>query len=90
MQNDRSNDAPSIDLVLARADQLLPEFRAAIDAMPAHERGPGIFISEMFFFYCVVRPMNPQRILESGRDRGGSSTPVRQLFSQSAHHQRRV
>jgi hypothetical protein len=73
MQNDRSNDAPSIDLVLARADQLLPEFRAAIDAMPAHERGPGIFISEMFFFYCVVRPMNPQRILESGRDCGGST-----------------
>ena len=73
MQNDRSNDAPSIDLVLARADQLLPEFRAVIDAMPAHERGPGIFISEMFFFYCVVRPMNPRTILESGRDRGGST-----------------
>jgi predicted O-methyltransferase YrrM len=70
----------SIDTVLANADRLLPEFRAAIEAMPAHERGPGIFVSEMFFFYCVVHPMNPQRILESGRDLGGSTLLLAHCF----------
>ena len=45
-----------------------------------HERGPGIFISEMFFFYCVVRPMNPPRILESGRDLGGSTLLLANCF----------
>src|SRR2546422_3120581 len=60
-------ESVSMAAVLANADQLLPEFRAVIEAMPAHERGPGIFVSEMFLFYSVVRPLNPQRILESGR-----------------------
>jgi predicted O-methyltransferase YrrM len=73
-------DSPSLARVFANADRLLPEFRAAIDAMPAHERGPGIFISEMFFFYCVVRPMNPSRILESGRDLGGSTLLLTHCF----------
>jgi hypothetical protein len=69
-----------IDAVLANAERLLPEFRAAIDAMPAHERGPGLFLSEMFFFYCVVQPMNPTRILESGRDLGGSTLLLANCF----------
>jgi len=69
-----------IEAVLESADRLLPEFRAAIDAMPADERGPGIFISEMFFFYCIVRPMNPARILESGRDLGGSTLLLANCF----------
>jgi predicted O-methyltransferase YrrM len=70
----------SIDAVLANADRLLPEFRSAINAMPSHERGPGIFVSEMFFFYCVVRPMKPERILESGRDLGGSTLLLANCF----------
>jgi predicted O-methyltransferase YrrM len=70
----------SIDAVLAVADRLLPEFRAAIDVMPPHERGPGLFLSEMFFFYCVVRPMNPSRILESGRDLAGSTLLLANCF----------
>jgi predicted O-methyltransferase YrrM len=70
---ERSHRPITIDAVLANADDLLPEFRAVIQAMPSHERGAGLFLSEMFFFYCVVRPMNPVRILESGRDRGGST-----------------
>ncbi len=70
----------SIAAVLANADRLLPEFRAIIDAMPAYERGPGIYISEMFLFYCVVRPLAPQRILESGRDRGGSTCLLANCF----------
>ncbi len=48
--------------------------------MPAHERGPGLFISEMFFFYCVVQPLNPRRILESGRDLGGSTLMLTHCF----------
>ncbi len=76
----QSNDSVSIDAVLAKADQLLPEFRDVIDAMPAQERGPGIFISEMFFFYCVVRPLNPRRILESGRDLGGATLMLTHCF----------
>jgi predicted O-methyltransferase YrrM len=72
----------SIEAVLANADRLLPEFRAAIDAMPAHERGPGLFVSEMFLFYCVVRPLNPRQILESGRDRGGSTLMLAHCFPQ--------
>lgn len=66
--------------VLANADRLLPEFCAVIEAMPAHERGPGIFVSEMFIFYSVVRPLNPQQILESGRDRGGSTLLLGHCF----------
>jgi hypothetical protein len=69
-----------MDTILANADRLLPEFRAAIDAMPAHERGPGIFVSEMFLFYCVVRPMTPRRILESGRDLGGATLMLTHCF----------
>ena len=69
-----------IEAALTNADRLLPEFRAIIDAMPSDERGPGIFISEMFFFYCIVRPMNPTRILESGRDLGGSTLLLANCF----------
>jgi hypothetical protein len=65
---------------MERGDKLLPEFRAIIDAMPAQERGPGLFLSEMFFFYCVVKPMAPPRILESGRDLGGSTLLLANCF----------
>ena len=75
-----SKNSVSLEEVLANADSLLPAFRSAIDAMPAHERGPGIFISEMFFFYCVVHPMKPSRILESGRDLGGSTLLLANCF----------
>ena len=51
--------------------------------MPSDERGPGIFISEMFFFYCIVRPMNPTRILESGRDLGGSTLLLANCFPEA-------
>jgi hypothetical protein len=73
-------DSASISAVLANADRLLPEFQAAIEEMPAHERGPGLFVSEMFFFYCVVKPMDRKRILESGRDLGGSTLMLAHCF----------
>ena len=66
--------------VLSAADALLPEFEQAIAGIPAEERGRGIFLSEMFLFYCVVRPMQPARILESGRDLGGSTLNLAHCF----------
>jgi hypothetical protein len=79
-QASRRSDSASIAAVFANADWLLPEFRAAIEAMPSHERGPGIFVSEMFLFYSVVQPLNPKRILESGRDLGGSTLMLAHCF----------
>jgi len=64
--------------VLATADALLPEFQAAIKPIPVHESG--ILLSEMFFFYCLVRPLNPRQILESGRDRGASTLMLALCF----------
>lgn len=77
-----SNTAPSASIaaVLANADRLLPEFRAAVEAIPQEERGRGIFLSEMFLVYLVVRPLNPRRILESGRDLGGSTLTLAHCF----------
>jgi predicted O-methyltransferase YrrM len=70
----------SADELLARAEKLLPEFRAAIEQMPRRERCRGICASEMFFFYCIVRPLQPKRILESGRARGGSTLTLAHCF----------
>lgn len=75
-----SADSTSIAAVLRNADRLLPEFRAAIEGMPRRERGRGIFVSEMFLFYSVVRPLNPGRILESGRALGGSTLTLAHCF----------
>jgi predicted O-methyltransferase YrrM len=76
----RSNSPISIESVLAAADALLPEFLAAVDAIPEEERGRGIFLSEMFLFYCVVRPLKPRQILESGRALGGSTLTLAHCF----------
>jgi hypothetical protein len=78
-----SNQPISIDAALAAADQLLPEFQAATNAIPVELRGHGIFLSEMFLFYCVVRPLNPRRILESGRARGGSTQTLAHCFPET-------
>src|SRR5215831_14399265 len=75
------NPAPiSIEAVLASADQFLPDFQSAVEAIPGEARGRGIFLSEMFLFYCVVRPLNPQQILESGRAQGGSTLALAHCF----------
>ena len=77
-----SNTVPSASIaaVLANAERILPEFRAAVDVIPQKERGRGIFLSEMFLLYSVVRPLNPRRILESGRARGGSTLTLAHCF----------
>jgi predicted O-methyltransferase YrrM len=66
--------------LLASADRLLPEYRAAIEPIPPKERGRGIYSSEMFFFYCIVQPLRPRQILESGRARGGSTLTLAHCF----------
>jgi predicted O-methyltransferase YrrM len=80
IRREQNELAANIEALLANADRFLPDFRRTIDAMPPHERGPGIFISEMFFFYCMVRPIAPPRILESGRDLGGSTLLLANCF----------
>jgi len=78
---DISSNLPiNIDAVLASADRLLPEFQAAVEPIPTELRGRGIFLSEMFLFYCVVRPLNPPQILESGRAQGGSTLTLAHCF----------
>jgi hypothetical protein len=37
----------------------------------------------MFLFYCVVRPIQPARILESGRDLGGSTLNLAHCFPEA-------
>jgi predicted O-methyltransferase YrrM len=73
----------SMPAVLVNADRLLPEFRAGVEAIPPQERGRGIFLSEMFLFYSVVRPLNPRQILESGRDLGGSTLALAHCFPET-------
>jgi len=70
----------SIDAVLANADRFLPDFQSAVEAIPQEQRGRGIFLSEMFLFYCVVRPLSPRQILESGRAQGGSTLALAHCF----------
>jgi hypothetical protein len=70
----------SIDAVLATADQYRPDFEAAIEGIPQGQRGRGIFLSEMFLFYCVVRPLKPRQIIESGRALGGSTLTLAHCF----------
>jgi len=72
-----------MDAVLAGADRLLPQFQAALEPIPMEERGRGIFLSEMFLFYGVVRPLRPERILESGRDLGGSTLTLAHCFPEA-------
>jgi len=83
-QQPGQSSAPiSIEAVLASADQFLPDFQSAVEAIPREQRGLGIFLSEMFLFYCVVRPLNPRQILESGRAQGGSTLTLAHCFPET-------
>jgi hypothetical protein len=76
----RANLPAGLAEALAIADRLLPEFQAAVEVIPENERGRGVFLSEMFLFYLVVRPMEPRQILESGRALGGSTLTLAHCF----------
>src|SRR5438105_3090858 len=66
--------------VAARADALLPEYRAAIADIPPEAGFGGIWESEMFLFYAAVHPFAPKQILESGRARGKSTLILARCF----------
>lgn len=72
--------ALSKEAALTHADDLLPEFQAAIADIPPEAGFGGIWESEMFLFYAVVRPLAPRQILESGRARGKSTLMLAKCF----------
>lgn len=72
--------ALSKETALRRADELLPQFQAAIADIPPEAGFGGVWESEMFLFYAVVRPLAPKQILESGRARGKSTLMLARCF----------
>jgi len=66
--------------VVERANDLLPEYRAAIADLPPEAGFGGIWESEMFLFYAAVHPYAPKQILESGRARGKSTLILARCF----------
>ena len=73
----------SIEAILRRAEQLLPEYRRAIADMPREIEFKGIGASGMFFFFAAVRPFAPKQILESGRMRGESTLALARCFPEA-------
>ncbi len=71
------------DALLAGADALLPEYRAAIAGMPREKERQGICASEMFFLYVLAAPSAPGLILESGRARAESTLTLARCFPRS-------
>jgi predicted O-methyltransferase YrrM len=65
-----------------QAEHFLPGYLAATAGL-SHEN-KGIRRSELFFFYALVAPKNPPRIVESGRARAQSTLVLSRLFAQSA------
>jgi predicted O-methyltransferase YrrM len=70
----------SKETVLASAEELLPQFQSAIAGIPPEAGFGGVWESEMFLFYAVVRPLAPKQILESGRARGKSTLMLAKCF----------
>lgn len=69
--------------VSERADRLLPEYRKIIAMIPPEAGFGGIWESEMFLFYAVVKPFVPKQILESGRARGKSTLILARCFPEA-------
>jgi Methyltransferase domain len=66
--------------VVESADALLTEYRDIISRIPPEAGFGGIWESEMFLFYAVVKPFAPTQILESGRARGKSTLILARCF----------
>ena len=64
----------------ARADDLLPEYRARIAEVAPEAGFGGIWESEMFLFYATIHPLAPAQVLESGRARGKSTLILARCF----------
>lgn len=81
-----ASDSPAIPAakqLLSNADRLLPAYQRAIEGMPRETEAGGICLSEMFFFYAIVRPLMPKQILESGRARGESTLALARCFPET-------
>lgn len=72
--------ALSKETVRKSAEELLPQFQSAIADIPPEAGFGGVWESEMFLFYAVVRPIAPKQILESGRARGKSTLMLAKCF----------
>jgi hypothetical protein len=66
------------DQLLTQAELCLPDYLAATDGL-SHE-SKGIRRSELFFCYALVAPMQPNRVIESGRARAQSTLVLSRLF----------
>ncbi len=64
------------------AEALLPRYLAATDSLTHQDKG--IRRSELFFFYALVAPRQPARIVESGRARAQSTLVLSRLFPDAA------
>jgi predicted O-methyltransferase YrrM len=73
----------SKNAVSERAEDLLPEYQRIIASIPPEAGHGGIWESEMFLFYAVVKPFEPKQILESGRARGKSTLILARCFPES-------
>src|SRR6266436_9091862 len=80
---DMTIESPSLTktAVAERAAALLPEYREIIRSIPPEAGFGGIWESEMFLFYAVVKPFAPKQILESGRARGKSTLILARCFA---------
>lgn len=78
----KSNPTPpfTLEAVLQRADDLLPEYRTAITGIAPEAGFGGVWESEMLLFYAAVKPFAPKQILESGRGRGKSTSILARCF----------
>jgi predicted O-methyltransferase YrrM len=73
----------------ARFEQLLGEAEAFLPRYLEATRGlshanKGIRRSELFFFYALVAPLKPKRIVESGRARAQSTLVLSRLFPKAS------
>ena len=62
-----TQEAAKWDRLLGEAERLLPHYLEATRDLPHAKKG--IRRSELFFFYALVAPSEPTRIIESGRAR---------------------
>src|SRR5947209_17406455 len=69
--------------VAQQAEELLPEYQQIISNIPPEAGFGGIWESEMFLFYAVVKPFAPTQILESGRARGKSTLILARCFPEA-------
>ena len=69
-----------VSAVLQRAQELLPEYQAAIADIAPEAGFGGVWESEMLLFYAAVKPYAPRQILESGRGRGKSTCILARCF----------